>query len=402
MSRMLAELPSGPRLTDHISLGVVTKVFPAEVIDAVLEETGRQSQRQRQLPARVMVYYAIALAFYMESSTGEVLRCLLDGLRWLSWPDGSIPVTGKSGISQARSRLGAAPLRRLYETVALPQAEAKTQGAWYRGWRLVSMDGSTLDVADTEANAAAFGRPGASRGQSSYPQLRFVSLVENGTHVLFGAEHGDYGTAEPILARRVIKHLRPDMLCLADRGFVGFELWSQAAETGAALLWRVRKNMKLPCLEALPDGSYLSKLYPSDKDRRHDRNSILVRVIDYRLQGIEGAEPVYRLITTITDAAAAPAHELAALYHERWEIETAIGELKTYLRGRRIVLRSKTPELVIQEFHGLMLAHFAIRCLMHEAALKAARDPDELSFSHAVKVIKRKIPQYAAIPPSTP
>ncbi len=402
MSRILAELPSGPRLTDHISLGVVTKLFPAAVIDAVLEESGRQSQRQRQLPARVMVYYAIALAFYMESSTVEVLRCLLEGLRWLSWGDGGIQVTGKSGISQARSRLGAAPLRRLYDKVVLPQAVAATKGAWYRGWRLVSLDGSTLDVADTEANAAGFGRPGASRGRSGYPQLRFVSLVENGTHVLFGAEQSDYGTAEAILARRVITHLTPEMLCLADRGLVGFELWSQAVERGAALCWRVRKNAVLPCFERLSDGSYLSKLYRSDKDRRQDRNGHLVRVVDYRLHGIEAAEPLYRLITSITDAAAAPARELAALYHERWEIETALGELKTYLRGRRIVLRSKTPDLVRQQFYGLLLAHFAIRSLMHEAALKADRDPDELSFIHAVRVIRRKIPLYPAIPPSRP
>lgn len=402
MSRTLAELPSGTRLTDHISLGVVTKFIPKEVIDAVLEETGRQSQRQRRLPARVMVYYAIALAFYMEVSTGEVLRCLLEGLRWLSWPDGAVAVTGKSGISQARGRLGEAPLRALYRKLVVPQAVPETKGAWYRGRRLVSLDGSTLDVADTAGNAAAFGRPGAARGKSGYPQLRFVSLVENGTHVLLGTEQGAYTTGEPTLARDVIKHLRPDMLCLADRGFVGFELWRQAAATGAALLWRVRKNMILRGLERLADGAYLSKLYPSEKDRRHDRKGCLVRVIEYRLEGLEAAEPLYRLITTLTDPAQAPAHELAALYQERWEIETALGELKTHLRGRRMVLRSKTPELVRQEFYGLLLAHFAVRSLMHEAALKAKRDPDELSFTHAVRVIKRKIPFYPAIPPSGP
>jgi hypothetical protein len=402
MSRTLAELPSGPRLTDHISLGVVTKAFPSGAIDAVLEETGRQSQRQRRLPARVMVYYAIALGFYAEASTGEVLRCLLEGLRWLSWPDGEVPVTGKSGISQARSRLGEAPLRALYAKTVVPQAVAESKGAWYRRWRLVSLDGSTLDVADTEDNAAAFGRPGASRGESGYPQLRFVSLVENGTHVLFGAELGEYATGEPSLARGVIKHLTPEMLCLADRGFVGFELWRQAGETGAALLWRVRKNMILPCLQRLEDGSYLSKLYPSEKDRRHDRKGRLVRVVEYRLDGIEGAEPLYRLITTITDPGEAPARELAALYHERWEIETALGELKTHLRGRRIVLRSKTPTLVRQEFYGLLLAHFAIRGLIHEAALKGGLDPDEISFLHAVRVVKRKMAIYPAIPPSQP
>lgn len=401
MSRTLAGLPSGPRLTDHISLGVVTKVVPRSVVEAVLEETGRQSRRQRQLPAHVMVYYAIALAFYREASTGEVLRCLLEGLRWLAWQEGDdLAVAGKSGISQARSRLGEAPLRELAERLITPQAKSETKGAWYHGRRLVSIDGSTLDVADSTANAATFGRPGASRGESGYPQMRFVSLVESGTHLLFGTAEGSYGTSEARLARDVIPHLTAEMLCLADRGFVGFELWKAAVETGAALLWRVRKNTILPVLQRFEDGSYLSKLYASQKDRRHDKNGLLVRAVEYRLEGIEEAEPLYRLITTITEPDQAPAAELAALYHERWEIETALGELKTHLRGRRMVLRSKTPELVRQEFYGFLLAHYAVRSLMHEAALKADCDPDDLSFIHAVRVIKRKIPLYGAIPPS--
>ncbi|MFZ0257576.1 MAG: IS4 family transposase [Gammaproteobacteria bacterium] len=271
MPRTPGELPKGPRITDHISLGVVTKTFPAKTIDRILEETGRQSQRQRSLPARVMVYYAIALAFYAEASMTEVLRCLMEGLRWLARPEKDVRVSGKSGISQARTRLGEEPVRALYRQVATPIADARTKGAWYRGWRLVSIDGSTWDVADTPENAGEFGRPGASRGKSGYPQLRFVTLVESGTHVLFGAEIGDYGTGETTLARSVVKHLTPDMLCLADRGYVGFELWCQAAKTGAALLWRVRRNQVLPCIERLEDGSYLSKLYASEKDRRHDR-----------------------------------------------------------------------------------------------------------------------------------
>jgi hypothetical protein len=255
MPRTPGELPKGPRITDHISLGVVTKTFPAETIDRILEETARQSQRQRNLPARVMVYYAIALAFYAEASMTEVLRCLMEGLRWLARPEKDVRVSGKSGISQARTRLGEEPVRALYRQVATPIADARTKGAWYRGWRLVSIDGSTWDVADTPENAGEFGRPGASRGKSGYPQLRFVTLVESGTHVLFGAEIGDYGTGETTLARSVVKHLTPDMLCLADRGYVGFELWCQAAKTGAAPLWRVRRNQVLPCIERLEDGS---------------------------------------------------------------------------------------------------------------------------------------------------
>ena len=192
------------------------------------------------------------------------------------------------------------------------------------------------------------------------------------------------------------------MLCVADRLFFGTDLWTQAAASGADLLWRVKKNIQLPCEQRLPDGSYLSRIYPSAKDRRHGRHSVVVRVIEYQLVGEPGAEPLYRLLTTILDPVLAPAAELAALYHERWEIETALDELKTHLRGARIVLRSKTPDLVTHEFYGLLLAHFAVRGLMHEAALQAGEDPDRLSFLHAVRVIRRKLPCFTALPPSAP
>jgi hypothetical protein len=277
---------------------------------------------------------------------------------------------------------------------------AATRGAWYRGWRLVSLDGSTMDVADEQGNEEAFGRPGASRGSSAYPQFRFVSLVESGTHVLFGTRMGPYATSENTLAKDVLGALDSGMLCLADRGFFGFEMWQQALATQAQLLWRCKKNMRFACEQRLADGSYLSRTYPSERDRRQQSNSIPVRVIEYRLQGVADAEPIYRLVTSVLDAQQAPADELAALYHERWEIETALDELKTHLRGARIVLRSKTAELVRQEFYGLLMAHFAVRALMHEAALKANVDPDRLSFLHAVRVVRRKLPAFNAIPPS--
>jgi hypothetical protein len=356
--------------------------------------------RQRELPAHVVVYYVIALALYMQSSYREVLRCLLEGIQWLVEPAAGINVAGNSGISQARTRLGWEPVRQLHDEVVRPVAVAATKGAWYRTWRLISIDGSTLDVADEKGNNEAFGRPGASRGESAYPKIRFVSLVENGTHVLFGSRMADYATSEIALAKTVLPSLGKGMLCLADRGFFGFEMWKQAAATGADLLWRVRKNIHLPCEKRLPDGSYLSRIYPSQQDQRRGRNGIVVRVIEYRLEGVEGAEPLYRLATTILDHELAPAAELAALYHERWEIETAFDELKTHLRGAHIVLRSKTPDLVRQEFYGLLMAHFAVRGLMHEAALRADKDPDRLSFLHAVRVVRRKMAAFGAIPPS--
>jgi len=401
MARTVASLPPGSRITDYISLGVVAKTFPLDKIRAVLKDTEREGIRERDLPAHVIVYYVIALALYMQSSYREVLRCLLEGIQWLE-ASASIDVAGSSGISQARTRVGWEPLRQLHDEIVKPIAVAATKGAWYRKWRLVSMDGSTLDVADEKSNDEAFGRPGASRGESAYPQIRFVSLVENGTHVLFGSRMADYATSEIALAKTILPSLSKGMLCLADRGFFGFEMWKQAAATGADLLWRVRKNILLPCEERLPDGSYLSRIHAMQQDQRRRRNGIVVRVIEYRLEGIEGAESLYRLATTIRDPEQAPATELAAIYHDRWEIETAFDELKTHLRGARIVLRSKTPDLVRQEFYGLVMAHFAVRGLMHEAALNSGEDPDRLSFLHAVRVVRRKMATFGAIPPSGP
>jgi hypothetical protein len=402
MARTVASLPVGSRITDYISLGVIAKTFPPETVRTVLAATRTASRRQRDLPAHVVVYYVIALALYMQSSTREVLRCLLEGVQWLRGPSATVKVAGKSGISKARTRVGWQPLQQLHDQLVHPIAIPATKGAWYRRWRLVSLDGSTLDVADEAANAQAFGRPAASRGATAFPQLRFVALVENGTHVLFGTRCGPYAVGETTLAAEVLAGLHPGMLCLADRLFFGYALWTQAAATGAALLWRGKQNLRLPCEQRLPDGSYLSRIYPSEQDRRHGRQGVGVRVVEYQLAGVPGAEPVYRLLTTILDPAAAPAADLAALYHERWEIETAFDELKTHLRGARIVLRSKTPDLVRQEFYGLLLAHFAVRGLMHEAALTAGEDPDRLSFLHTVRVIRRKLAGFVALPPGGP
>jgi Insertion element 4 transposase N-terminal/Transposase DDE domain len=400
MARTMAALPAGTRITDYISLGVITSTFPEKAIRTVLTRSGKGSVRERELPAHVVMYYVIAQALFMQVSQREVLRCLLEGVRWLFGPKLAVKVTGKSGISQARSRLGWEPVKQLHDEVVAPIALKQTRGAWYRNWKLVSLDGSTLEVADSQENQTAFARPGASRGRSAYPQMRFVSLVENGTHVLFGTAMAGYATGEITLAKSALKRLQPGMLCLADRNFLGYELWQQAQASGADLLWRGKKHLRLEREEELSDGSYLSRIYPSERDWRKKTNGIRVRVIEYTLEGIVDAEPSYRLVTTILDHHAAPAQELAALYHERWEIETALDELKTHLRGAQIVLRSKTPDLVKQEFYGFMMAHFAVRGLMHEAALTADEDPDQLSFLHAVRVIRRKLPAFSAIPPS--
>jgi hypothetical protein len=400
MTRPPARLPDGTRISDLVTLGVLTTTVPAALINAVLVATQRQSQRHRQLPAPLVVYYVMALALYAQASYGEVLRCLLEGVRWLRL--GGLDAMGatKSAITRARIRLGVTPLRELFQQVAHPLADPGTPGAWYRGRRLVSVDGTTIDLPDTPELAAQFGRPAASRGASSFPKLRLVGLIETGTHAMFAVAVGRYDTSEVRLTPRVLQHLQPNMVCLADRAFIGFELWRLAVATGADLLWRVRINQKLPCHQRLPDGSYLSRLYASPKQRRHDEGGQVVRVIDYRLEGIADAEPLYRLVTTLLDPAVAPATELAALYHERWECEGTFAEFKVSLPGQRLMLRSRRADLAEQELYGFLLVHLALRQLIHAASRKAGCDPDTLSFLHTVRIVRRHLPFYAAFSPS--
>lgn len=407
MARTKAKLEGGSRISDYITLGVVARMFPKEKVEAVLRETGRSSLRHRDLPAHVVVYYVIALALFTSVSCREVLRCLLEGVQWLMGAGASLKVAGNSGISQARTRLGWKPMRQLHDEIVRPIATEATKGAWFRHWRLVSLDGSTLEVQDEKGNETSFGRPSASRGESAFPQVRFVSLVENGTHVLFGTRMGPCTTSEVALTDEVIPALKEGMLCLADRGFYSFSLWQKAHATGADLLWRMRANQRLPREEELPDGSFLTTVFPSEKDRRAAQNGRRIRIVEYTLEGgvSDPSRPpdedqLYRIGTTILIPKSAPAKELAELYHERWEIESAFDELKVHLKGRQTLLRSRTPDLVQQEFYGLMMAHFAVRGLMHEAALKAEVDPDRLSFIHAVRIIRRKLPLIASLPPS--
>ena len=402
MARKPARLPNGARISDYVSLGVLTTTVPAALIDAVLADTGRQSRRYRQLPARLVVYYVMALALYAQASYGEVLRCLLEGVRWLRLGGSDAAVADKSAITKARTRLGTAPLQDLFQRVAHPFAEPETTGAWYRGHRLVSLDGTTIDLPDTPDLADHFGRPAASRGVSGFPQLRLLTLVETGTHAIFAAAAAAdrYDRSEVGLAPPLLERLRPGMLCLADRAFVSFALWRTASTPGADLLWRVRQNQVLPCHERLPDGSYLSRLYASPKHRRQDKDGLTVRVIDYRLAGVPDTAPLYRLITTLRDPVAAPARELAALYHERWESEGTFAELKVTLPGRRLMLRSRRADLAEQELYGLLLVHFALRRLMHEASRTTGCDPDHLSFIHTVRIVRRHLPFHAAFSPS--
>jgi hypothetical protein len=401
MARVSKVRLEGDRLSDLMNIGVLTSRFPLDEVHAVLQKTGRSSQRVRDLPAHVMVYYVIAMALYRAESTREVLRLLLEGLHAIVGLGRTIEAAGKAAISRARTRLGVEPVKELYDRLVKPVATTETLGAFYRTWRVVAMDGFTLATPDTVANEQAFGRPASpSGGKSAYPLIRGVGLVEVGTHVLFGAVVGSYGTGEVTLAHEVVPRLEKGMLCLADRYFPGFELWREALQAGADLVWRVRSRIHFEVEERLPDGSYLSHFYPKRQKGGRREEAIRVRVIEYRVKNPDGEDQDIRLITSILDWTAAPAAELAQLYHERWEFETALDEFKTHLRGTSTVLRSQTPELVRQEVYGILLAHSALRGLMHEAAVHAGRDPDRISFIHTVRVVRRTLPRFAAFPPS--
>ena len=388
-------VPAGRFEIGKARIGVLAEAFPLETVQAILAATGREGKRKRLLPGSMMVYYVIALGLFVGVGCREVLRRLLDGALWI-WPN-EVRVATESAITQARQRLGSVPIEKLYEEVVVPIAKKITRGAWYRAWRVVSVDGFTFDVAESDENVKAFGRPGSSRGKSAYPQVRVVGFLENGTHVFFGAEMDRCDVGEITIAKRILGKLRKNMLCLADRNFLCYPLWQQAVATGAKLVWRAKLQLVIPKIRKLSDGSYLAKIYPSPKHRRADRESILVRLVDYR---IDGFRENYRLVTNILDPTQAPALELAELYSERWTIETAIDELKTHLRGGKVVLRSKLPELVRQDVFGLLLAHYGVRFVMHDAALSEDISTDELSFVHTLRVVHRKLPWFVSFSPS--
>jgi hypothetical protein len=378
------------RLSDLVSVGVLTRTFPPELVDEVIAEVGRTEQRQRSLPARVMAYFAIGMALHSEGSYEDVLALLTDGLAWSSETE-PVKFPSKSAIFQARARLGADPVRVLFERVAQPLAELAAPGAWLAGRRLVAIDGTCLDVADTVDNDEWFGRPGVMKGdRAAFPQARVVAVAECATHVVFDAVVGPYSTSENTMAREVIDRLEPGMVLLADRGFCGFPLWNRAVATGADLLWRAMPNMKPRHVETLEDGSWIAELRPSGNPGR-TAEPLIIRVIDYELDDGRPNDNTYRLFTTILDPNEASAVDLAIAYAQRWEIEAVFDELKVHQRGPRIVLRSKSPDLVLQEIWGHLCCHFAIRTLMWEAAGHANVDPDRVSFVAALRIARRSI-----------
>ena len=401
------------RLTDRISIGVLARTIPRELVDEVLAETGRREKRTRRLPAHVVVYFVIAMAIFRDGYE-EVLRKLVNGLSFLgNWRDHwTVPTTG--AISQARERLKELPMQTLFDRIAAPLAKPSTPGAWLRSWRLMAIDGVQINVPDSDANLTEFGKAeGGTR--RPFPHIHAIGLGECGTHAVVATALGTIYDGERKLAARLLHAVLPGMLVLADRGFFSFELWAQYLATRAELLWRVSAGIKLPVIDMLPDGSYLSVIN-SKKTRSaayriplsavedpRDATHIPVRVIEYTITGEGSDQPrTFRLITTILDPDAVTALELACAYQQRWEYEMSLREIETQLLEPGQGLRSKTPELIRQEFWALLLAHYAIRKLMTEAADTAELDPDRLSFIRTLNIVRRQVTNQAGFSPRNP
>lgn len=390
-------------MSDLVSVGLLTRVFPPDLVDEVVAAAGRTEQRRRALPARSMAYFAIGMALYSQGSYEDVMAQLTDGMSWSTGWQQAYAAPSKSGIFQARERLGAEPVEALFRRVARPLAQPGVVGAWFAGRRLVAIDGTCLDVADSAANDEHFGRAGVSKGErAAFPQARVVALIECGTHVMFDAEVGAYTTSEVALAGPLLDRIEPGMVVLADRGFGGFALWARAAATGADLLWRFKDSstgLRPHLLKDLPDGSWLARIDPP-KAQRAATDPLTVRVVDYTIDDGRERETTYRLFTTILDPGEASAQELALAYAQRWEIESVFDELKTHQRGPKVVLRSKSPALVLQEIWGYLCCHYAIRTLMADAAATGGRDPDQVSFVAALRIARRSIAHQGDFPPS--
>lgn len=399
------------RLTDAIGIGVLTRLLDRDLVDEVVAAADRREKRVRLLPARVVVYYVLALCLFFGESYEEVMRKLAHGLRCVgSWrKEWKIPTTG--AISKARMKLGEEPLRLLFERVASPMALRSTPGAWLRGWRIMAIDGVIFNLHDTDDNEAGFGRCGG-KNPSPFPQVRVAGLVECGTHAIVAARVDPWKVQERAQVPHLLWAFERDMVVIADAGLYSYDVWKAAAQASAELVWRVTDSLDLPVLETLPDGSYLSVIGDPAKKRRNREYSRLgssrcldvdlleVRVIEYEIPNRDGKKEVIRLITTIMEPVHASAAELAAVYHERWEEESVFDEIETHQRGgSTVLLRSKHAETVRQEIWALLLTHYAIRHLMREAAEQADIDTDRLSFIRSFRAVRRQVTDQAAFSP---
>jgi hypothetical protein len=379
-----------------LSIGVLTGVFPPEMVDGAVAALGRGELRSRLVPARVAVYFNLGLALFRSESYVDVMRQLVSGMEWSSGWSRRWRVPSAAALSLARERLGDGVM----EAVFAAAVRLVGGGGAAAGLVPVAVDGTVLDLADTPENAAFFGRPGSKSGfASAFPQARVLALAECGSQTMFAAVNGPCRVGEQKMLPGLLGSLRPGMLLLADRGFFSFALWEAALATGAQLCWRMKKDAVLPVVEELADGSYLSEVYPSPKARRRGEGAVAVRVVSYEVgSGGDG----YRLATSLLDPSLAPAEDLAAAYRSRWRIEAAFDELKTHQGGPGLVLRSKSPTLVRQEIAAFLCVHLAIRRIMADTARSSGRDPAEASFTAALRSARRTVTTNPGFSPLLP
>ncbi|RFS37396.1 IS4 family transposase, partial [Micromonospora craniellae] len=402
------------RLTDHIGLGVVSARFNRDLLEEVLNRSGRREKRVRRLPAHVMIRYVIAMGLFCAESSDEVMRRLVGNLRRLGSWDDDWQVPTASAITQARQRLGAEPVKMLFDRACVPLAGPGTKGAWLARRRLMAIDATTLDVADTPANVERFDRMGSGPKASAYPKLHIAALAECGSHAIVGAVLGSCRTGERTLIKDLAGRVGPGMLVLADAGLYSFDLFNSFAATGADLAWRVGASVSIGHLRWLADGSYQALIFKAGLSAQRRARLVeqartgqeipadlarLVRVVEYTVPDRNPDGELIVVVTTLTDHHEVPAMELAGAYQQRWEEESTLNEIKTDLRGRGEVLRSKVPDLVEQQMWGLLLAHYAIRALLLEAADPAGYDPDRMSFVKGLRVVRRQVTDQAAITP---
>jgi hypothetical protein len=381
-------------LADQAAIGVLTRTFPVELVDRVIDQYWRREQRTRALPARLMFYFTLVLCLFPHESYRSAMKILMSvfgrGERGYR-----VPTTGS--IGDARRRLGPGPMETAARAVMRPRARSETRGAWYRDWLLTAVDGTTFTVPDTEENEREFGRPGSGRGEgkTAYPQIQAACLIELGTHAVFDARMDGYAAAEAMLIEEMFPSLRPGMLVLADRHIYSFHRWAKAVDTGADLLWRVTANLILRPVEPLADGSYIAEVIPPKKA---GRASFRLRVIEYRLPW---SDELYRLVTTVLDPARAPAKEFAILYHERWDIEGFLKQIKSVQLNEEKIFRSKSPDGVRQEFWAHLAVHYATMCVQVDAADHAKLDPDRISHKNTVRVIRSRVWKPESFPPQS-
>ena len=398
MAHTKAALGKDIQLADSLSTFASTLNLTTQRVREVLEEKGVQSQRKRDFPAEFTFYFVLGLCLYRTDPYRDVVKNVVEELRHFCGDAICDVIPSSSAMSQARSRLGSEPFEVLYSESVRPTGSSGKPGVFYKGYRVMSIDGSTFKVPDEKGNIEYFGYSGTAKGQVGYPQLRFVALAECATHVMMGAKMGPISVSEQELAKDVLNSADSSMLVLADRGFVGYPMWQAAGKQGCKRLFRIKGNQVFPVKKVLPDGSFISEIYPDNKARRRAEKGETVegvervRIIEFELQQKNGKSTKYRLKTDLLDDILAPALDLVALYHRRWRIEVAIDELKTHLCNN-MVLRSKTPELVRQEFYAMLIVHGAIRRLMSEAADTCSLAPEELSFVETVRILSRRLPR---------